>query len=156
MAGEMMSNAIQVMRLGLSVFPCANSGSRAKAPLVARGWKAASRDENHIREFWMRHPFALVAVPTGKLNGITVLDVDRKNNVDGFASLERRGFDLSTFEGPIVTTPTGGVHLYFKYTPDLRNSAGKLGPGLDVRNDGGYVIVAGEIIGQGRYQAVGL
>jgi hypothetical protein len=39
-------------------------------------------------------------------------------------------------------TSSGGLHVYFDAGErELKNSAGTLGPGLDVRGDGGYVIV---------------
>jgi Bifunctional DNA primase/polymerase, N-terminal len=35
------------------------------------------------------------------------------------------------------------VHVFFRYPAEkeIRNSAGWLGPGLDVRGEGGYVVV---------------
>lgn len=41
-----------------------------------------------------------------------------------------------------VSTPNGGLHLYYRAPNDtaVRNSAGKLGPGIDVRGAGGYVV----------------
>jgi hypothetical protein len=35
------------------------------------------------------------------------------------------------------------VHVFFTYPTgeEVRNSAGRLGPGLDVRGEGGYVVV---------------
>jgi hypothetical protein len=46
---------------------------------------------------------------------------------------------------PRVRTPSGGVHFYFKANASyqVRNSAGRLATGVDVRADGGFVIVAG-------------
>jgi Bifunctional DNA primase/polymerase, N-terminal len=40
-------------------------------------------------------------------------------------------------------TGGGGIHIFFRYPreTDIRNSAGLLGPGLDVRGEGGYVVV---------------
>ena len=40
-------------------------------------------------------------------------------------------------------TRGGGVHIFFRYPreTDIRNSVGLLGPGLDVRGEGGYVVV---------------
>ena len=46
-----------------------------------------------------------------------------------------------------VTVKTGkGRHLYFRCA-DVRvsNSAGRIGKGIDVRGDGGYVVAAGSI-----------
>jgi hypothetical protein len=40
-------------------------------------------------------------------------------------------------------TGGGGVHVFFRYPAEkeVRNSAGWLGSGLDVRGEGGYVVV---------------
>jgi hypothetical protein len=42
-----------------------------------------------------------------------------------------------------VHTGGGGIHVFFRYPREtvIRNSAGMLGPGLDVRGEGGYVVV---------------
>jgi Bifunctional DNA primase/polymerase, N-terminal len=58
-----------------------------------------------------------------------------------------------------VDTPSGGSHLYFSapetpVTP-VRNSAGRLGPLIDVRADGGYVVGDGSLIDGRRYAARG-
>ena len=52
----------------------------------------------------------------------------------------------------VVETGGGGLHYWFR-VPDgveVRNSAGKLGPGLDVRGDGGYVIVPPSLHASGK------
>jgi len=42
----------------------------------------------------------------------------------------------------MVHTASGGLHVYFDAgNRELKCSAGLLGPGLDVRGDGGYVIL---------------
>jgi hypothetical protein len=51
-----------------------------------------------------------------------------------------------------VDTPSGGCHLYYAApAARVRNSAGRLGPLIDVRADGGYVIGAGSLIGGRAY-----
>jgi hypothetical protein len=51
-----------------------------------------------------------------------------------------------------VATPSGGHHLYFSAPESrVRNSAGRLGPLIDVRADGGYVVAAGSRIGRRAY-----
>jgi hypothetical protein len=37
-------------------------------------------------------------------------------------------------------TRSGGLHLIFRHVPDVRCSAGRIAPGIDVRGDGGYII----------------
>ncbi len=137
---------------GFDIFPCMNRGT-PKKPWVKWGREATS-DINRVRSYWERWPDALIGLPTGMINQVTVLDIDRKNSVDGFASLERLGIRVDNLDCPKVRTPTGGLHLYFKYAPEVRNSAGRIAPGIDVRNDGGYVIVAGVIVGVGKYEVV--
>ena len=70
-----------------------------------------------------------------------VLDIDVKNDcANGFDTLEDLGIILPAT--PMVHTASGGLHVYFDAGErELRNSAGLLGPGLDVRADGGYVII---------------
>ena len=71
-----------------------------------------------------------------------VLDIDPSDGgLQSLAALERES-------GPLPGTARsrtggGGVHVFFRYPPgkDVRNSAGWLGPGLDVRGEGGYVVV---------------
>jgi hypothetical protein len=97
-----------------------------------------------IREWWRRWPGALVGVPTGRSSAI-VVDIDRKNGIDGFDALDELGAAILP-DTPLAHTASGGLHVYFR-APDsiIRNTAGArgrgLGRGLDLRGDGGYVIV---------------
>ncbi|WP_299912706.1 DUF5906 domain-containing protein, partial [uncultured Paracoccus sp.] len=89
---------------------------------------------------------------TGERNGISVLDVDLKNGNDGLLSLATLGFDDHRAMSPVRTiTPSGGRHLFFAYKADLKARVGKIGPGLDVRNNGGFVIAPGSIKNGERY-----
>jgi putative DNA primase/helicase len=131
---------------GWSVFPCHWQGERRKRPLVERGLHAASCDAGQIREWWRRWPNALIGVPTGRASGFVVLDVDTKDAVNGFDTLADLGFAILP-DTPMVHTGSGGLHLHFEppNDPEIRNSAGNrgrgIGPGLDWRGEGGYVIV---------------
>jgi hypothetical protein len=70
-----------------------------------------------------------------------VLDVDpEKGGFDSLLALVRR-YDVLP-ETRVVHTGGDGLHFYFEH-PGIhtRSSAGKLGPGLDFRGDGGYVLL---------------
>ena len=53
-----------------------------------------------------------------------------------------------------VATPSGGEHLYFRNVEGLRlpNSVGLLGPHVDTRAAGGYVVAPGSKIGRSSYR----
>ena len=125
------------------VFPCGPN----KNPLVKGGLHAATRDEEQICEWWGDKPGALIGLPTGPTSGAVVLDVDVKNGEWGFDTLDELGFSILP-DTPMVHTPSGGLHIYFKPPSiELRNTAGErgggVGRGLDWRGDGGYVIMPG-------------
>jgi Bifunctional DNA primase/polymerase, N-terminal len=127
---------------GLLIFPC---NPLDKSPLTANGFKDASCDPQQILSWWERHPNATIGMPTGKVSGFWVLDadVDLVKNVNGLQTLSEliaRHGELPTTRTSI--TPRGGRHLQFRWRDGLtlRNSAGNLGPGLDVRGEGGYII----------------
>ena len=131
--------ALAYARRGIPVFPCEPGGKR---PLTYNGFWDATADAPRVAAWWRRWPNANVGVPTGERSGLLVLDVDSDaGGPDSLVLLERS-------HGPLPRTAKartggGGVHLYFRYPAGetVRNSAGRLGPGLDVRGEGGYVVV---------------
>jgi hypothetical protein len=140
LAAELLQAALGHARRGRPIFPVRQDlESGRKIPLIK--WKnGASTDESQIRAWWSIWPLAMIAMPTGRVSGIIVIDIDVKNGANGFATLERLGWPVAN--APRVSTPSGGAHLYFRYPPfPVRNSAGRIGPGIDVRGDGGMVIL---------------
>jgi hypothetical protein len=118
---------------GRPCFPCAGS----KRPTSPRGFLDASADPIALRELWSKCPGQLVGVRTGDASGIDVLDLDRKHRQAGEWWMAHRD------ELPVTRvhrTRSGGLHLLFQHAPDMRCSASKIVPGIDVRGDGGYVI----------------
>lgn len=80
-----------------------------------------------------------VGLATGERSGVVVIDLDRKNGIDGLESLSALGDVPETLT---ARTGSGGLHLYFRHPGiPVKNSAGVLGPGIDVRGDGGYVVL---------------
>jgi putative DNA primase/helicase len=74
-----------------------------------------------------------VGIVTGAVSGILVLDVD---GAKGEGELKKRGHPIT----PMVRTPSGGLHLYFRH-PDADVRTGiRVVPGLDVKASGGYVV----------------
>ena len=133
---------------GKKVIPARASDKR---PHI-KGWqKKATTDKRTIRQWWRKWPEAVPALPTGSCNGFDVLDLDKKNGKDGMETLLSLGYDYESVSPASISTPTGGRHIYFKHREGLRSSAGKIGSGVDVRADGGYVIAPGAITQNGAY-----
>jgi bifunctional DNA primase/polymerase-like protein len=132
--------ALGYAQRGWPVFPCRPN----KRPMVTNGFHVATHEAPQIEEWWRRWPQALIGVPTGKRSGSVVLDIDVKDpRADGFDTLAGLGLAILP-ETPMAHTASGGLHVYFAAIErEIRNSVGKhgLGSGLDVRGEGGYVIV---------------
>jgi hypothetical protein len=129
---------------------CKNPG---KHPYTLRGLKDASTNTEKIISWWTKRGDANIGVATGLSSGILALDIDADHG--GETSLANL-VALHGGELPhTVEQRTGrGRHLLFEHPKDaIRNSAGRLGPGLDVRADGGYIIVAPSLHSSGRRYA---
>ncbi len=127
--------------------------SPAKHPRTVHGLKDASRDPVTIREWWGRWPDANIGIVTGPESGLLVLDVDGKLGEESLIDFERRGFHLP--DTYTIRTGGGGQHPYFLWPEgtDVRNSAGKIAPGLDIRGQGGYVVAPPSLHASGaRYE----
>lgn len=130
----------ELAAFGFSVFPIK---ARDKRPLGP--WERYRKEYAAHSELcqWERRPDLNGAIATGALSGIFVIDLDTD---EGHRAFYKKGFPRT----PMVTTGKG-QHIYFRY-PDfaVKNSAGKLGPGIDVRGEGGYVLAAGSVHPNGR------
>ncbi len=130
--------ALAYAKRGWPVIPC----NRNKTPRTKNGFKDATRDCVTIRKMWKLDPDASIGIPTGAGVGFFVLDVDHPEGPATLAALEKKYGPLPvTWE---QKTGGGGRHLFFRVPENvtIRNSAGKLGPNLDIRGEGGYVILA--------------
>lgn len=132
---------------------CRNVGKHPIGRLVPNGLKDATVEPATITKWWTIYPTANLAIVTGRNSGIVVLDVDPKHGGDQtLADLEQAHSRLpQTVE---AITGSGGRHVYFKHPAfNLPNSAGKVGPGLDIRGDGGYVVAPpSNHVSGGQYQ----
>lgn len=124
--------------------------SPGKHPRTRNGLKDASDEAAVITEWWNQWPFSNVGILTGAVAGCVVLDVDFRHGGD--AALH----ELESKYGPLpetveTLTGGGGWHIYFAHpgTP-IPNSAGKIGPGLDIRGDGGFVVAPPSLHASGR------
>ncbi len=138
-------SALQLSKLGWYVFPCVPGEKR---PLTKRGFKDATRDPKTIRDWWAKHPLANIGVDCGR-SKLAVVDLDVKNGADGPGEWANLGIDDT---GALEQeTPSGGIHKIWRTDNGIKSTAGKLGPGIDTRGEGGYIVVAPSRTPEGSY-----
>lgn len=150
----MLDAALDYAARGWPVFPLRPA---AKTPATKNGFKAATLDPDVITRWWTERPALNVGISTGPAH-LLVVDLDYKpdDGVNGFANwcalLDELGADTGFTR--TTWTPSGGMH--FTYTLDagwcIGNSAGKLGPGIDVRAEGGYIVAPPSTTAAGVYE----
>ena len=141
---------VTYVRRGWAVFPChtprdgrcscmvTGCDRPGKHPRTPHGFKDATVDEARITRYWGGLPDANVGIATGEASGIVVLDVDGDAGEESIADLQMKHGALPE---TIEAITGSGRHIYFARPRfSIRNSESKIGLGLDIRGDGGYVI----------------
>src|SRR5262249_12580168 len=132
--------ALTYAKIRWPVFPC---NPLDKRPLTIHGFKDASIDPKLILQWWTQWPNAMIGIPMGSASGIFCVDLDRKAGTDGIATWA----GLQAVHGPppltrVHETPSTGRHLIFVWKEGIRNiPLGKLGPGIEIKGEGGYIVV---------------
>jgi hypothetical protein len=165
----LLTAALDIAARGWPVFPLVPGG---KAPAVKQWERRATTDPNRIRRCWTAGTYN-IGLATGPA-GLVVIDLDMAkdgeqppepwnlpgitNGLDVLAVVAERAGQPVPLDTRTVTTPSGGLHLYFAAPSgvDLRNTAGDRGRGLgwhvDTRAWGGCVAAPGSIVNGRRYQ----
>ncbi|WP_288942904.1 bifunctional DNA primase/polymerase [uncultured Roseovarius sp.] len=151
---NMLEHALAYADRGWAVFPTHGIKNRActcgkqsctspgKHPIFSGGFKHATTDYEQITEWFTQNPFANIAIATGAVSGVIVIDVDSGEGKEGLTSVkaieERYGPLPKTFR---VRTGSGGWHYYIAAPSiPIKSSVSRLGKDIDVRAEGGYVI----------------
>jgi hypothetical protein len=124
---------------GYHVFPC---GAERKMPCWGKreggkGFYDATTDPAGIDRLFRHRHAELIAVRTGETSGVSILDVDVKHDAARawWIKSERHLPATRTYR-----TRSGGIHLFFRHAPGVRNSEGKPVLGIDSRGEGGYAV----------------
>ena len=117
-------------------------GSPGKHPRCRNGVKDATNDPEKLEAFRKRYPHSNWALATGPESGCFALDLDGDEGKTALRELESQ-------HGTLPRTLTqisggGGLHLLFAWPEGRRiaNSCRKLGPGIDVKGQGGAIVIA--------------
>jgi hypothetical protein len=130
-------SAPRYAELGWVVLPL-----KGKVPLTPHGVKDATTEPATIRRWWSGWPHANIGLATGR--PFFVLDVDPTNGGD--ETLEALIAKHGPIPGTIQQITGGGGRHYLLVMPDqmeIRN--GSLGPRLDIKGIGGYIVAASSV-----------
>jgi hypothetical protein len=144
-------------RCNLTAPACAAAGTHV-------GWEAAATTDHDQIDTWWSHWCYGIGIATGP-SGLVVIDLDTPNHPDGPHGADVLDALAADAGQPVpathtVTTPSGGRHLYYTAParpegaapgPALGNTAGRLGPRIDTRAAGGYVVAPPTTLPGGPY-----
>jgi len=140
---NLVGEALQYGARGWRVFPL----TRSKVPFKGtHGHLDASSDGATVEQMFAEHPGANVGLATGDL---VVFDADGLAGTEKFKA-------LGAPKTLIARTPRGGLHFYYRAPPSVTirchndPRAEKGGPGLDIKGEGGYVLLPPSADRQGR------
>ena len=149
---KVLEMALDWAEKGFHIFPCKPD----KSPYTPNGFKDATTNQATILKWWGKWPNAMIGMSTGKINNIWVLDIDalkKDGEQSGYDSLSKLTEKFGELPKTLTQkTMNGGRHYIFRYPQDggdISNSAGKVGSKIDVRGDGGYIILAPSISSDG-------
>jgi len=110
---------------------------------VSTGWTSGRLGDLEAARAWILRG-RNVGIATGQRTGILVVDLDGPEAIEWWRGM---GASLDTLE-----VETGnGRHIYLKHpSAEIRNSVRALGPGVDIRAEGGQVVAPGSRHSSGR------
>lgn len=138
------------MNIPFKIFPV----GPYKAPLISGWQEKATRDAQTIAE-WEAQGATAWGIPCGTDNGLFVIDLDVEKDSGapvGEESLKAMPRLARLLDHANVRTPSGGRHIYFRHFDGGRNTTSKVGPKIDTRGQGGYVIAPGSKTEGGLYE----
>lgn len=114
--------------------------SPGKHPRLRDGLKGATTDKNMLYDWFKKWPKANIGIRTGEISGLFVIDVDPLKGGDD--SLSRLKSELGGIPDDVVqVSGSGGSHIFFKYAGAECHTTTNFLTGIDLRGDGGYVVV---------------
>jgi hypothetical protein len=145
---------------GWSIFPCKDKEpyhellkatgyvKQNGSPTNLHMWQVQPNEGDIIKWFEM-DPNAQIGLACGSLSGVTVIDIDTKQkdpltgkkipgkeNVDDIFSVLCKAIPIALAS----RTGSGGYHVFCKFV-DVKNTQGRAHPQIDIKSQGGYVIL---------------
>lgn len=143
----MTDYSLEYLELGFSVLPVA---PESKRPLM-RSWErftGVRPEEDQLRNWFDHLTSAGVGTVTGAISNLVVVDVDRRSGMDYSEIVRDYPTDL------ISRTGSGGYHLFYRHPGKAVGNRVDFIPGVDLRGDGGFVVLPPTRTDTGEYSWV--
>lgn len=150
---QLLRSVRRFIDAGLAILPLepctpdlAGSGKR---PITPNGVKNATKDYERFLQLVGDRTDFNIGIATGAINDLVVIDVDPRNggrhamrcNVEAYGKLPK---------GPVTNTGGGGYHRYFRFADLPAFNGTKLGEGVDIKADNGYVVAPSSMHASGK------
>jgi Bifunctional DNA primase/polymerase, N-terminal len=148
MSEKLIDVALRLADNGFAIFPVATdkkpcwSNEELGLARGQGGLKMATTDLEEVEKLFGHPRAAGIGYPTGKVNNLTVVDVDLgKNKPNRLSAMEWLDEHRKALLGAtVVRTMSGGLHYLCRFTPEIPSAANVWAMGVDCRNTGGYAI----------------
>lgn len=141
--------------LGWAIFPLIKWSKLPAIPKEkgGKGFKDGTTVKRQIDNWWLTNSEYNIGITTGVKSGITVIDPDTKNGKDGLNELAKLEAKYGRLPKTLTfITPSGSFHYVYKYNDKLQGGNNRLGNGIDVKNDGGYIVGVNSEVNGSRYR----
>lgn len=150
--------AVALARRGFHVFPIEQG--KKFPPLIKNFPERATRSESTIADWWAMWPEANIGISTsrfGESDALLVVDVDTKESANGNVSLLQLEMqDGLTLPDTATQYTPHGKHFIYRYPTTVKQGVSVLGPGLDIRSQGGYIVAHESEVDGKRYRMNGV
>lgn len=118
--------ALKYLEIGFSIIPA----NGKKALISWEKYQSQKPTKDEVEEWWSKYPNANIAVVTGAISNLVVIDVDGVKVTNGMTLT------------PTSQSSPGRYHYYYQHPGfEVPNSASVIAQGIDVRGDGGLIIL---------------
>ena len=128
--------------MGWEVFPLWKEAKKS----VVKWSEEKTIDHFQIVEWWSENPEYNIAIATGEQSNLSVVDIDNEDALNLF----RQYAHLFPEKPNLVAKTPRGYHIYYQYTPLLKQGADvfviKENSGIDIRSQGGYVVAPSSVV----------
>lgn len=130
-----LDKALALAQLGYAVLPL----SVKREPCLKAWPTRATSDPDEIRRIWAETQPGHVGILTGSRSGLVVIDLDVKNGKNGVETWDGLVGLIAPYTPTTATRSGVGQHIYYRTDERFTTLHGKVGPGVDVKADPGYV-----------------